>query len=836
MAKTIHEEEYRLIDKVTAGFANIAVGLKGLSRSFTELNQAAELAGKGINFVKTAAAGIGSAVQGAADYEEAMRRVSIITQATAEEQVQLQEAVRLAAGTVGATADEASAALLTMARDGFSAREAIDNLGTVLAYAKVQATGAAEAAQGLGGILDSFGARASLSVGQVADALTATAVAAGTTSDTLEKGLAGIGVAAQESNLSFEQTIALLGVLAQRNIEGGDAAKRLATILDQFRDPASQAGKALKDLGLSGADVSTILERLSTDSAAASKVLEGFGKKPRDALNVLLTDGGGALKALTAIINENKGATEQAATALEGTFNDAIDRAAAQLSVLQNVAAGPILTPLADGIALLAKRLGDFANSPEFAKLTQQFAAFVKGATEEIAAFIAETDFESVTASISKFVNESSQLFEALGVVVKATAVSIRGIGAAIQFVVDNVDVLEAAMGVSVSNVSRLRLASVDLEASLRRAGAGADKGGKSTKEFGAEAYKAADAAWELAPAVTEVGAAATDAAGGLDAAADSAGPAANALGGVGQAARDTAIAFERMQVGVLLRAMDALMVAGLQTSDSYKALNTKFLEAEARINALTKANQEAAASTGDVAAAADNASRAVSNYGSSAGNAASKSDDVSSSAADATEALSNFEEQAKSVSFSLGNMSEAFAKQAQAAAGTAQSATEYVDIWNSYVEKFEDVNRAVERHIEVLQRQTGALTEEDKIRRLLQAQYGNESSRLEELVQLKLKLAEARRKDNDESEREIQIEERRTQLAGGIGTQGAPTEAAPGVSAGRGTSAGAGSRDAAGQTVNVTINGLPSDRASWRDVIAEIIVPEINRINRLSR
>ena len=36
MAKTIHEEEYRLIDKVTAGFQNIAVGLKGLSRSFTE--------------------------------------------------------------------------------------------------------------------------------------------------------------------------------------------------------------------------------------------------------------------------------------------------------------------------------------------------------------------------------------------------------------------------------------------------------------------------------------------------------------------------------------------------------------------------------------------------------------------------------------------------------------------------------------------------------------------------------------------------------------------------------------------------------------------------------
>jgi hypothetical protein len=160
------------------------------------------------------------------------------------------------------------------------------------------------------------------------------------------------------------------------------------------------------------------------------------------------------------------------------------------------------------------------------------------------------------------------------------------------------------------------------------------------------------------------------------------------------------------------------------------------------------------------------------------------------------------------------------------------------VAIWNSYVQRFEDIDQQIQKHIDVLRAQNGEMSEEDRIRRLLLVQYGNSSTRIEELVQLKLKQAEATRKANDEAEREIQIEERRTQLAGGIGTQGTPTpDAAPGVSAGRGTSAGAGSRDAGAQVVqNITLNGYPNDRASVRAFVSEMLLPELERLGRLNR
>ena len=35
---------------------------------------------------------------------------------------------------------------------------------------------------------------------------------------------------------------------------------------------------------------------------------------------------------------------------------------------------------------------------------------------------------------------------------------------------------------------------------------------------------------------------------------------------------------------------------------------------------------------------------------------------------------------------------------------------------------------------------------------------------------------------------------------------------------------------------IAITVNGLPSDRDTWRQLVADVIVPEIKRIERLSR
>ena len=160
----------------------------------------------------------------------------------------------------------------------------------------------------------------------------------------------------------------------------------------------------------------------------------------------------------------------------------------------------------------------------------------------------------------------------------------------------------------------------------------------------------------------------------------------------------------------------------------------------------------------------------------------------------------------------------------------------DYLRTINDFFAQGQDEENQLRAMIEIRERQNATLTEEERIRKRIQDQYGTSSTLVEVLVQQELKLAQARRESNQEAERGIGIEQRRAGLAGGIGTQGQPAAAAPATSASRG-STGGGSRESGAQIVqNVTINGLPTDRASVRSWVSDVLLPELDRVGRLSR
>lgn len=433
MAREVNEQEYRLIDRVTAGFNTIAAGLGKLKTGMTELNQTAELASKGLNLVVGAARGLGDQVKGVADYETAMTRIIERTQATREEQDLLAQAVQNAQRELGVTAAVSADALLRMVKDGFSAREAADALGTSLAYAKAEGVDAAQAIDGLGGVLDSFNEKPQI-IGQLADQLTAASRAAGTSTEALAEGLSGVGIAAQESNVSLDQTLAYLALLAKRNIEGAAATKQLVTIMGDFRDPASAAGKALEDLGLKGQGFDQIITALASNSSQAATVLQTLGDKPRAALQALLADGGGALKELNTIIGASEGSAKSAADALKGTFNDSLDRVIASVDRAKIALGAPILAPLADGLQDLADKLNKAAESGAFDEIGKKLAEFVANGVPKIVEFLTAFDFEAAAKNVAEFVDASIVLFNALAATVKVTAAAIGTVYEAVSF------------------------------------------------------------------------------------------------------------------------------------------------------------------------------------------------------------------------------------------------------------------------------------------------------------------------------------------------------------------------------------------------------------------
>ena len=415
MAKQDVELKFSLIDGVSRGLAQIQQGVSGLGASLVKVNAAAELTGRAFGALGSIAGAFGDAVSGAASVEDALKRVSIITKATTEEQSALQQAVSDAVATTRFSAEEAAGALVLMAEDGFSASEAVKQLGTVLQFAQANAQSAAQAAAGLGAVLDTFGAPAT-QIASLADALTATAVAAGTSTKALQEGLAGAGVAAEQAGLSINDTVAALGGLAQRGIEGGAAAKALNKILADSENPASKLGKALEDAGLAGKSFGEIVGILSNDASKAAPILASLGNKPAAALKALLTEGGGALAQFNEIINQSAGASAAAADSLNTTFLGALTRLQNQLVEARNEFLRPLLAPLAAEFEAFSAKIAAFTASDQFKILSAQFASFVTDGVGALGDKLAQIDFNEVATKISNFATDGGDAISDLAV------------------------------------------------------------------------------------------------------------------------------------------------------------------------------------------------------------------------------------------------------------------------------------------------------------------------------------------------------------------------------------------------------------------------------------
>lgn len=848
MAREVNEQEFRLIDRVSAGLQTIAGGIGKLRTGLTELNQGAELAAKGIGLVRSAAESIGGAVQGVADYQTAMARVNQITQATAEEQKALAAAVQSAQVELGVSAETSANALVKMARDGFSAQEAVDALGSTLAYAKANFQDSGTAAEQLGGILDSFGEKPAI-IGALADSLTATAAAAGTSTEALAKGLQGIGLAADEAGLSVNQTVAILGQLATRNIEGSNATRRMVELLGQVRDPASAAGKALADLGLSGQSFSAVLERLSTDSTAATKVLETLGNRPRAALQALLVDGGGALKGLNKVIAESGGSSKKAADALGGTFNDALQRASAAFDQLKIAAAEPILTPLADGLTALSERLTVLAQSPELANFGKQFAEFVTLSTEKLVGFIAKIDFEEAVGKIGRFTDSTVNNFNKI-----VTAIELTG--KAITLTTDLiVNAAEASNRASLTAVGpaargfellRDKLTEVNAEIPALSTAVGgwsndigtfgdsAQAAGRRIDALGKASRLTADDMQALALAalpgpLRAVAEAAIAAATEINKVAPPTDEAKAAMERLTGSAYEVALAFERLQVATYSSAIADLARANLSGSDTFKALVREVGAAEARIKALTDAHESAAKAADDQSASTDNAARSVRNFGDAAEDTGRRAADAGDEIDGASKQTENWGNNAQAAAFSLGNMSEAALSARTAAAAATGTLRGYINEMEHLTDAYQVQNAAYEDELALIQRQIDARDEDLIGIAKLRDQYTELSDvALERLWQAKKRLLNLDEKQAKQSRDTLAAEQQLTafRAGGAIGAQGPQAQQQTGTTTAAPAATGGGGKG----DIIINVSGILTDD------LARDIAERVRRVERLAR
>jgi TP901 family phage tail tape measure protein len=856
MAREVNEQEYRLIDRVTAGFNTIAAGLGKLKTGMTELNQTAELASKGLGLVVGAARGLGDQVKSVADYETAMTRIIERTQATREEQDLLAQAVQNAQRELGVTAAVSADALLRMVKDGFSAREAADALGTSLAFAKAEGVDAAQAIDGLGGILDSFNEKPQI-IGQLADQLTAASRAAGTSTEALTDGLSRVGLAADESNVSIDQTLAYLSLLAKRNIEGTAAARQLVSIMGDFRDPASAAGKALDDLGLSGLNFDQIITALASNSDQAAKVLQTLGDRPRAALQALLADGGGALRELNAIIDNSEGSAKRAADALKGTFNDSLDRVIASVDRAKIALGAPILQPLADGLQQLADKLNEAAASGAFDQIGKKLGEFVANAVPQIVDFLSKFDFEKAVTNISGFVDRATILFNELSNTVKIVSGTIGTVfdtvkaGAAVVVesfagVANDVTELAVQLGVPAENLAQLfddvatgarGLSDEALLSLQRRFGLTAEQANRLGKEIDQAAGKARQARADLraladALPANDVGATAERWNKFGDAVAGVSGPAKQAkddLGQLNQAVDEAAVHAERLKIAFYLAAQSVLFKEGKEGTAEFRALSAEIAKSEARIRELTAAQQKAKESTDQQTESTTRATAALRDYADASDDAGRGASNLADRNSQVRESFGNIGAAASSVAVDMGTLSEEYIRQSLAAAGASKSIRGYLDT----------LNRQFEAGIEQQKQVADRLAQQEKLNRGLD----EEAQALDRLRQQYPAIAEGELKKLYDAQRrytELLERQNRTKREGLDLDQQAAANAA-GTAGGLNTGRNAGQQQGADQggggvaggasiINNFNIAGVVTDE------VARELANRIARFQRLSR
>lgn len=278
------------------------------------------------------------AVKNTGDFEQAMVRVKVVTQATADEFQSLRrEALRLGQTTVF-TATQSAEAMTVLAQKGLSAQQVLAASPTVLGLAAAGQVSPEEAAGTLLGTINAMQIPMS-GISNVADVLSRASVKSAADMDKLRLSMQYVGPVAGLAGMTFGEVASALGVLANSSLEASMGGTGLKNIMADLADPK----KVEKLHKLSGAtfdifnadtnrirplaDIVDDINRALGPAASAQQKLnlaiDVFGKRGGPAFAVFLSQGGDAIREMNSKMGDlgitAVGLAEQSMDTLKGS-------------------------------------------------------------------------------------------------------------------------------------------------------------------------------------------------------------------------------------------------------------------------------------------------------------------------------------------------------------------------------------------------------------------------------------------------------------------------------------------------------------------------------------
>ncbi|GGD07666.1 phage tail tape measure protein [Pontibacillus salipaludis] len=302
--------------------------MSNLERSTKRAFDGVKVAGAAVTGASAAmTAGLGMAVNTAANFEQSISKVGALSGATGKELDQLSAIAQEMGSKTSYSAVEASEGLQALSMAGFSVEDQINALPGVLNAAAAGGTDLGETADIASNILSGFGIEAS-KTGHVADVLTKTFTTSNTTMGSLSETMKYLAPVAKASGQSLEEMSAATGLLGSAGIAGSQAGTSLAMSLTRLASPSKEAATLMKDLGFNAFDTATgamkplnqIIGDLESSTAGLtqqqklSAISTIFGAESAKSMLTLLEAGQGTIANYTNELKNSGGTAQQIAT------------------------------------------------------------------------------------------------------------------------------------------------------------------------------------------------------------------------------------------------------------------------------------------------------------------------------------------------------------------------------------------------------------------------------------------------------------------------------------------------------------------------------------------
>lgn len=273
------------MSQVKAGAAYVEIStrnaqlLKGLQQAQKQLQsfgQSTQLLGTRLMSMGTAAAlPMAGSMAVFASFDDAIREVRAVTQATEVDFERLRNKAKQLGATTSYSASEVAKLMAELGRAGFNPDQLIAMTGAVMDLARATGMDATRAAGIMAASIQQFGLSGEDGT-RVADALTVAANKTFNSVEALGEALKYAAPVAADANMTLEETLAILGTLGNMGIQGSDAGTSLRRLLTLS---AAEAQSFQEEFGVATMDAAgnsrRLIDILGEVSEATSKLPTG---------------------------------------------------------------------------------------------------------------------------------------------------------------------------------------------------------------------------------------------------------------------------------------------------------------------------------------------------------------------------------------------------------------------------------------------------------------------------------------------------------------------------------------------------------------------------------